>query len=91
MYVYGPMHAHGAQSVNAPHHQAAPTPPEVNRSDVSDQLDISPEAEMLIRARELPEIRAERVAQIRAAIAAGTYETPDKLEIAINRLLDEIA
>ncbi|HIQ20562.1 MAG TPA: flagellar biosynthesis anti-sigma factor FlgM, partial [Planctomycetes bacterium] len=38
----------------------------------------------------VPEIRQERVARIRAEIAAGTYETEEKLEIAIGRLLDEI-
>jgi hypothetical protein len=30
------------------------------------------------------------VNQIRAQIAAGTYETPDKLDAAVQRLLDEI-
>ena len=35
-------------------------------------------------------IRTDRVAQIRQAIEAGTYETQDKLDIAIDRLLDEI-
>ncbi|MCL6636166.1 MAG: 4Fe-4S dicluster domain-containing protein [Peptococcaceae bacterium] len=36
-------------------------------------------------------LRHERVQAIRAEIAAGTYETPEKLEIAISRLLDELA
>jgi negative regulator of flagellin synthesis FlgM len=46
---------------------------------------------MVSRARELPEVRAERVAEIRAQIQAGTYETADKLEVALGRLLDEIS
>jgi Fur family ferric uptake transcriptional regulator len=44
---------------------------------------------MVSRARELPEVRAERVAEIRAQIQAGTYETADKLEVALGRLLVE--
>lgn len=32
-------------------------------------------------------IRAELVARIRSEIAAGTYDTPEKLEIALDRLL----
>jgi hypothetical protein len=31
------------------------------------------------------------VASIRAQIANGTYETPEKLDMALSRLLDEIA
>jgi anti-sigma28 factor (negative regulator of flagellin synthesis) len=46
---------------------------------------------MVARARELPDIRAARVAEIRAAIEAGSYETPDKLEAAVGSLLDEIS
>lgn len=35
-------------------------------------------------------IRMDRVNEIRAAIAQGTYETPEKLEIAFDRLLESI-
>lgn len=37
------------------------------------------------------EIRVDRVAEIRRQIASGTYETPDKLDAALDRLLDELA
>lgn len=36
------------------------------------------------------DIRADKVAQVRAQIAAGTYETDDKLSIAADRLLDDL-
>jgi len=54
-------------------------------------LQISDVAQLVQQAQQLPEIRHERVQAIRAQIAAGTYETPEKLEIAISRLLDELA
>ena len=38
----------------------------------------------------LPEIRAELVDRVRAEIAAGTYETPEKLQRAVERMLDEL-
>ena len=38
----------------------------------------------------MPEIRQQRVEAIRAKIAEGTYETEEKLDIAVERLLDEI-
>ena len=39
----------------------------------------------------MPDIRQDRVAAIRAAIADGTYETADKMDEALSALLDEIA
>lgn len=36
------------------------------------------------------DIRADKVAEVRAQIAAGTYETDDKLTIAADRLLDDL-
>ena len=86
MQIHGPTHVHGPQSINAPHRAQAPQPAaQTGYATGADQLDISREADMVSRARELPDIRAERVAEIRAAIEAGTYETADKLDIAVGR------
>ena len=57
----------------------------------ADQLDISHEAEMASRANEAAGVRADRVADIRAQIQSGTYETQEKLDVAIGRLFDELA
>jgi negative regulator of flagellin synthesis FlgM len=92
MYIYGTSHIHAAQPLNAPH-RPTPTPGSggVTSATGVDQLDISPEADFVAQTRELPEIREDRVAAIRAQIQDGTYETAEKLDIAISRLLDEIA
>jgi len=91
MQINGPAHVHGPQPINSPHRARDPqAAPSSQQATGVDQLDISPEADMVSRVREIPEIRAERVAEIRSAIEAGTYETPEKLEIAVGRLLDEI-
>jgi negative regulator of flagellin synthesis FlgM len=45
---------------------------------------------MLDGISRLPEIRHEKVEEIRRQIAAGVYESPEKLELALDRLLDEI-
>jgi negative regulator of flagellin synthesis FlgM len=37
------------------------------------------------------DIRADKVAAVRAQIEAGTYETDDKLNVAADRLLDDIS
>lgn len=55
-----------------------------------DQVEISPLGQMLDGIGDLPEIRHERVEEIRRQIAAGVYETPEKLEIALDRLFDEL-
>jgi anti-sigma28 factor (negative regulator of flagellin synthesis) len=36
------------------------------------------------------DIRHDLVARIRAEIAAGTYETPEKLSIALERMIDDV-
>lgn len=56
-----------------------------------DELDLSNTNQILAKVHELPEIRQERVTALRAAIAQGTYETPEKLEAALDRMLDEMA
>lgn len=92
MYVYGSSHLHAAHSISAPHRasgvQAAG--PSLRTSGV-DQLDISPEADLINQVHSLPDIRADRVADIRAQIASGAYDSPEKLDLALERLLDEIA
>jgi len=92
MQIHGPYQIHGPQPLNAPHRvKSAQNTQSPAQSRGVDQLDISPEAELMSRIRELPSIRADRVAQIREQIEAGVYETPDKIDVAIERLLDEIA
>jgi anti-sigma28 factor (negative regulator of flagellin synthesis) len=92
MYIYGTSQIHAAQPLNSPHRL---TPSQAASGGYSsggvDQLDISPEADFVAQARELPEIREDRVAAIKAQIQSGTYETADKLDMALSRLLDEIA
>ena len=92
MQIYGPAHVHGPQAISAPHRNYASqaTAPAGRPAEV-DQLDISHEASYVSRAMELPDVRADRVASIRAEIAAGTYETDEKLNVALARLFDEVA
>ncbi|MDG1872432.1 MAG: flagellar biosynthesis anti-sigma factor FlgM [Mariniblastus sp.] len=67
-----------------------PTTESSNSAPV-DQLDISPEAQLMSTQATGQDIRADRVSDIRAQIADGQYETPEKLELAFNRMFDEIA
>ena len=91
MQIYGPAHVHGAQSVGSPHaariaKPSAPSP----AGQIQDELDISDAGQLVEQANELPAMRQDRVDQIRAQIANGDYETDEKLDVALDRLLDEI-
>ena len=55
-----------------------------------DEVEISSGGKMLENLHQSPDVRAERLAQIKAAIEAGEYETPEKLEAALSRMLSEI-
>ena len=59
--------------------------------DTTDQIDISSEAQMLAGMNDTAGIRAERVSAIRQQIETGQYETAEKLDAAVERLLDELA
>ena len=91
MQIHGPAHVHGAQPINAPHRAAAQQPsPQPEPFSTVDQLDISREGDLISRIRDVPDVRGDRVQAIRAQIEAGVYETDDKLDAALDRLLDEI-
>jgi len=58
--------------------------------DVSDVVEISTAAELAARIQEVPEVRAELVARVKREIEAGTYETSERIDAAVERLLDEL-
>jgi negative regulator of flagellin synthesis FlgM len=92
MQIQGSAHVHGPHALQGPY--AARTNaarPHFSVSGTSDQLDISAAAEAAIQQVETGDIRADMVARIKNEIASGTYDTADKLDIAFERLLDDIA
>ena len=62
---------------------AGPTSPK-------DEVEISAVGKMLDDASRTPGIREQRLAEIKAAIEAGTYETPEKLELALSRMVEQL-
>jgi negative regulator of flagellin synthesis FlgM len=91
MQIHGPTQVHGAQPIGSPHRGAAAPAAQPNDTyNTVDQLDISREADVASRLQDVPEIRTDRVASIRAQIEAGVYETDEKINLAVERLLDEI-
>lgn len=92
MEIYGPAHVHGPQSIGPPHTSRVAKPPAPSQpGQIQDELEISDVGRTVEQVNQLPDIRHDRVNEIRAQIAAGTYETEGKLQVALDRLLDEIA
>jgi negative regulator of flagellin synthesis FlgM len=95
MQVNGTTHAHGPQSLQGPH-RARPAAEAQGPSAKGpvDQLDISPAAQAALDSspglQNASGIRSELVNRIRQEIAGGTYETPAKIDAALERLLDEL-
>lgn len=91
MHIYGPSQLHGPQSISAPHVSRASQPAQrLESAPIQDELQISDAARLVEQAKAAPEMRMDRVNEIRRQIASGTYETQDKLDVAVSRLFDEI-
>jgi negative regulator of flagellin synthesis FlgM len=91
MNINGPSQVHGAHSTNAPHFtQRAQSPQGTSATSQTDRVEISQAAEAAMKATEAGGVRHDLVNQIRSQIAAGTYDTPDKMNAAVDRLLDQI-
>lgn len=92
MEIYGSSHVHAAQPISTPHiARIDRTESHAGYVAGGDEVSISREADLVARAHELPDIRQERVNEIRSQLAAGVYESHAKLDLALERLLDEIA
>lgn len=63
---------------------SAPAPESTDRVEISDVAQLLSGLETADRAQ----IRAQKVADLRAAIASGTYEVDDKIEYVVNRLME---
>ena len=91
MHIYGPSQLHGSQPIGAPHGaRAAQSMTRPEAAQIADEVDISEAARLAEQVQQLPEMRGDRVEAVRLQIAEGTYETNDKLNAAVDRLLDEI-
>ena len=56
----------------------------------ADRVELSEMARLLARMREMPDVRQDRVDMARSAIQLGLYETDDRLDGAIDRLIDDM-
>jgi anti-sigma28 factor (negative regulator of flagellin synthesis) len=62
---------------------------ETKRPSLADRVELSGAGSILSRLKS-NDIRADKVADIKARIEAGTYEDDQKLDVAADRLLDDL-
>lgn len=89
MNIFGVFATQGSQGVGTVKGvEAAQAAAPKGVGEVHDAVTLSVDA---VRAADAAgEIRFDRVNAIRAAIADGSYETPDKLDAALDRLLERL-
>jgi len=56
----------------------------------ADSVELSQTAQLLAKLAELPDVRQDLIDRIRAEIAAGTYETSEKLDAALEALIEDL-
>ncbi len=55
-----------------------------------DVATISPLVDLIAKAREFPEVRTDLIEQVKAEIAKGDYDNPDRIEAAADGLLEDL-
>ncbi len=76
--------------------KAAPAPPartpglRSNPLAAGDRVELSDHARLMDRLRNLTGERMDLVSSVRRAIEDGSYQTPEKLDIAVARLLERL-
>jgi flagellar biosynthesis anti-sigma factor FlgM len=55
----------------------------------TDRVELSDQARLLDRMRQMSDVRQDRIDRVRAAIARGGYETDAKINHALERLIQE--
>ncbi len=68
---------------------SGPSQPKPMPSEKTDQVEISDVARLMHKIAQLPEIRTEKVLPVKQALAQGTYESEEKLSIALDEFLNE--
>lgn len=57
----------------------------------SDRVELSDQARLLSKLKQLPEIREGLVNSVKSQIESGNYDTDERFDTAINALLDDLS
>ena len=80
----------GPQNVYPNNAKGQPPKPDSQQTGAqADRVEISTAARVRDAISRVPDIRAEKVARARERIAAGEMDTPERMSVAVDRLLEE--
>lgn len=60
------------------------------RTGPTDSVELSNTARLLSKLSELPDIRKDLVDRVRGEIAAGTYDTPEKVDAILDKIAEDL-
>lgn len=69
---------------------ANPTGPKNSASTGRDTVELSAAAKMAAKIQDGSVVRTDLVERVRNEIDAGTYETPERIDATVDRLMEEI-
>ena len=91
MQIQGTNRTHSPQGINAPRFSTKTAGTQSSgAAGKADRVEISPAANAAVEASEGGRVRTDLVNLIRGQIAAGTYDTPEKMDIALERMFDQM-
>lgn len=88
MEIRGPRNVGGIRPVGAKPLRATGPGKEIPGPDRTDSAQISELAQIKSKLISVPEVRSEKVATVRKAIQEGTYETAEKIDATVSKLLE---
>ena len=90
MEIHGPAGINGPERPDAQPARLKGVDPKVSPEKIVDQVQISDQANFLEKLSKVPAIRQERIDELQRQIDADKYETPERVEIAVEKLLEEL-
>jgi anti-sigma28 factor (negative regulator of flagellin synthesis) len=66
-------------------------PGRIDTSQRVDRVEVSEQARYLAAMKSMPDARLDLIERVKAQIARGTYDTPQKLDAALDHMIDELA
>ena len=90
MNIYGTQFVHGSHAISGPH-ASKPQQTSASQHAAKDQVTLSSAAQQVNQSSDSAasggDVRFDLVNRLRMEIAAGTYETPEKLDSALEKML----
>jgi anti-sigma28 factor (negative regulator of flagellin synthesis) len=87
----GPLSRPGHGSAGTEATRPASLPGRDDTSNRVDRVEVSDQARLMARMKSMPDVRQNLIDQIKRQIQAGTYDTPERLDTALDRMIDELA